>query len=62
MGSSDQGGVLFQLQRKDVKKLKKLAHHVGLDRRLTIQDHEHCNRLESYDERDDREFRLPVTV
>ena len=44
MGSIDQGGVQFQHERKDVKKkLKKLARHVGLDRRLTIQDYEHCN-------------------
>ena len=62
MGSIDQGGVQFQHERKDVKKLKRRARHVGLDRRLTMQDHEHCNRLESHDERDDRKFRLPVTV
>ena len=48
MGSSDQGSVQFQHKRKDVKKTKKLARHVGLDRRLTIQDYEHCNRLESH--------------
>lgn len=60
MGSSDPGGVLFQHERKDER--KKRACHVGLDRRLTIQDYEHCIRWESHDERDDQEFRLPVTV
>ena len=39
--SSNQGGAQFQHEGKEVKTLT--GRHVGLDRRLTIQDYEYRN-------------------